>query len=59
MGIRLASTTVIVERHRGMIHYFHKYHPANPFLTFVADSAIRMRAGLMLAANAMKPDKPR
>ena len=56
---RKVSTKVIVERHRGMIHYFHKYHPTNPFMTFVADSAIRMRAGLMLAANAMKPDRPR
>jgi hypothetical protein len=56
---RKVSPKVIVERHRGMIHYFHKYHPANPFLTFLADSAIRLRGALMLAANAMKPDKPR
>jgi N-acetylglucosaminyl-diphospho-decaprenol L-rhamnosyltransferase len=53
---RKVAPKVIIERHRGMIHYFHKYHPANPFVTFVADSAIRLRAGLMLAANALRPD---
>jgi GT2 family glycosyltransferase len=46
---------VIVERHRGMIHYFHKYHPTNPVMTFVADTLIRLRAGLMLATNALRP----
>jgi GT2 family glycosyltransferase len=46
---------VIVERHRGMIHYFHKYHPTNPFMRFVADTLIRVRAGLMLASNALRP----
>jgi N-acetylglucosaminyl-diphospho-decaprenol L-rhamnosyltransferase len=49
------SSKVIVERHRGMIHYFHKYHPSNPVLTVLADTVIRLRAGLMLAANAIKP----
>ena len=46
---------VIVERHRGMIHYFHKYHPTHPAMAFVADNLIRLRAGLMLAANALRP----
>jgi hypothetical protein len=46
---------VIVERHRGMIHYFHKHHPANPVVTFCADALILMRAGLMLTANALRP----
>jgi GT2 family glycosyltransferase len=49
------SSKVIVERHRGMIHYFHKHHPTNPVLRLVADTAIMMRAGLMLAGNALKP----
>ncbi len=50
---------IIVERHRGMIHYFHKHHPTNPLVAFVADSLIMLRAGLMLVANALRPDDPR
>jgi len=46
---------VIVERHRGMIHYFHKHHPANPVVTFLVDAFILLRAGLMLTANALRP----
>ena len=45
---------VILERHRGMIHYFHKHHPTHPVLSFLADSAIMARAGLMMAANALR-----
>jgi hypothetical protein len=46
---------VIYERHRGMIHYFHKHHPMNPLMAAVADGLIMLRAGLMLAANALRP----
>jgi N-acetylglucosaminyl-diphospho-decaprenol L-rhamnosyltransferase len=46
---------IIVERHRGMIHYFHKYHPSSPFVTFLADGLIQVRAGIMLAVNAIRP----
>jgi hypothetical protein len=46
---------VIVERHRGMIYYFHKHHPANPVVTFFVDAFILLRAGLMLTANALRP----
>jgi hypothetical protein len=45
---------VIVERHRGMIHYFHKHHPANPLVSFLADTLIMARAGLMLGLNALR-----
>jgi GT2 family glycosyltransferase len=45
---------VILERHRGMIHYFHKHHPAPAPLAWLADAFIMMRAGLMLAANALR-----
>lgn len=45
---------VIVERHRGMIHYFHKHHPAQPVVAFFADSLIMARAGVMLAVNALR-----
>ena len=46
---------VIVERHRGMIHYFHKHHPSNPVVRFCVDAFILLRAGLMLTANALRP----
>jgi N-acetylglucosaminyl-diphospho-decaprenol L-rhamnosyltransferase len=48
------SNKVILERHRGMIHYFHKHHPTNALVRAVADSLILARAGLMMAANALK-----
>jgi GT2 family glycosyltransferase len=46
---------VIVERHRGMIHYFHKHHPTNPVFAALADAFILARAGVMLIGNAFKP----
>src|SRR5262245_998381 len=46
---------VIVERHRGMIHYFHKHHPTNPVLRAFAGALIMARAGVMLVGNAFKP----
>jgi N-acetylglucosaminyl-diphospho-decaprenol L-rhamnosyltransferase len=45
---------VILERHRGMIHYFHKHHPTHPVVTFCADALIMLRAGVMLTANALR-----
>ncbi|HYM79844.1 MAG TPA: glycosyltransferase family 2 protein [Candidatus Limnocylindria bacterium] len=51
---RVASK-VIFERHRGMIHYFHKHHPTNPVMQALADGAILLRAGLMMTANALRP----
>ena len=44
---------VIVERHRGMIRYFHKHHPSHPLVAALADGMIMVRAGLMLARNAL------
>jgi N-acetylglucosaminyl-diphospho-decaprenol L-rhamnosyltransferase len=49
------STRVIVQRHLGMIHYFHKFHPTHPVMALVTDALILMRAVLMLMANAMRP----
>ena len=46
---------IIVERHRGMIHYFHKHHPSNPVVALATDAIILLRAGLMLTANALRP----
>jgi len=48
------SDNVILERHRGMIHYFRKYHRTNPVLESLAAGAILLRARLMLAANALR-----
>jgi GT2 family glycosyltransferase len=51
---RKVPARIILERHRGMIHYFHKHHPTNPVLSFLADTLIRLRGGLMLVANAVR-----
>ena len=51
---RVASR-VILGRHAGMIYYFRKHHPANPLVEALAAAFIWMRAGLMLAQNALKP----
>lgn len=48
------SERVILERHRGMIHYFRKHHPSHPLLEWLGARFIMMRARLMLAANARK-----
>jgi N-acetylglucosaminyl-diphospho-decaprenol L-rhamnosyltransferase len=45
---------VIYARHLGMIHYFHKHHPSNPLVSLLADALIMARAGLMMAANALR-----
>jgi GT2 family glycosyltransferase len=49
------ASKVIVERHRGMIHYFHKHHPMPAPLAWLANGFIMLRAGLMVAANALRP----
>jgi hypothetical protein len=46
---------VIVERHRGMIRYFRKHHPTNPVVGLLVDALVMTRAGLMLAANSLRP----
>jgi len=45
---------VILERHRGMIHYFRKYHRSNPVLDALASGFIMLRARMMLAANTRR-----
>ncbi len=52
---RRVTPKVIVERHRGMIHYFHKHHPTNPVVALLADALILLRAGVMLTRNALLP----
>ncbi len=48
------SEKVILERHRGMIHYFRKHHPSNAVVEWAVAKLIMVRARLMLAANARK-----
>lgn len=52
---RKVASKVIWARHRGMIHYFEKHHPTNPLVSFLAGAAIMTRAGIMVAANALRP----
>jgi N-acetylglucosaminyl-diphospho-decaprenol L-rhamnosyltransferase len=49
------AAKVIVERHRGMIRYFHKHYPTNPLIAALAGGMILLRAALMLARNALLP----
>lgn len=51
---RRVAARVIVARHLGMIHYFHKHHPTNPLVMALADGVILVRAGLMVTANALR-----
>ncbi len=51
---RRVAARVILERHRGMIHYFHKHHPTHPALRVLADALILVRAGVMIVANALR-----
>jgi len=51
---RKVQARVIYARHLGMIHYFHKHHPTHPVVSFFADTLILARAGLMMAANALR-----
>jgi GT2 family glycosyltransferase len=48
------ANRVILERHRGMIHYFHKHHPAHPLVRALADGFILARAGVLMAANTLR-----
>jgi GT2 family glycosyltransferase len=48
------SSKVILERHRGMIHYFHKHHPTNPLVRAITDTFIMLRAMMMLTTNALR-----
>jgi len=51
---RRTANRVILERHRGMIHYFRKHHPSNPLVGALVGALITLRAWLMVAANALK-----
>jgi GT2 family glycosyltransferase len=48
---RRTSPRVILERHRGMIHYYRKHHPLPAWLDPLAAAFIMLRARLMLLVN--------
>lgn len=48
---RHTSPRVILERHRGMIHYFRKHHPLPALLDPLAAALIMLRARIMLLVN--------
>ncbi len=46
-----ASNRVILERHRGMLHYFRKHHPAPAPIELLVATFIMARARLLMALN--------
>ena len=52
---RRVAPKVIVERHRGMIHYFRKHHRPNFVASAVVAAVVYARCGMMLLANALRP----
>ncbi len=51
---RRVADRVILERHRGMIHYFRKYHRAHPLVDAAVAGTIMLRARLMLLQNRFR-----
>jgi N-acetylglucosaminyl-diphospho-decaprenol L-rhamnosyltransferase len=45
---------VILERHRGMLHYFRKYHRPHPLVAALVGALVMLRARVMLAVNARR-----
>ncbi len=45
------SGRIIVERHRGMIHYFRKYHHPNPIVDAIMTTLVGLRSRMMLVQN--------
>ena len=46
---------VIVERHRGMVHYYRKYHRPNPLVDAIMAAMVSFRSGVMLIQNRWRP----
>ncbi len=51
---RKVADRVILERHRGMIHYYRKYHHAHPVVNALVAAGIMLRARMMLAHNGRR-----
>jgi GT2 family glycosyltransferase len=54
-SLRRVATRVVIERHRGMIHYYRKHHPSNPLLLALVRAIVMTRAGVMLVENELRP----
>lgn len=52
---RRVAPKVIVERHRGMVHYYRKHHHPGPLTAAVVWTAVMARAGVMLIENELRP----
>jgi GT2 family glycosyltransferase len=51
-----STTRVILERHRGMAHYFHKHHPTPPPLSWAVDALLMARGWMMVLQNSLRRD---
>ena len=52
---RRVAPRVVLERHRGMIHYYRKHHRPNPLMTALVSALVMTRAGVMLIENQLRP----
>jgi N-acetylglucosaminyl-diphospho-decaprenol L-rhamnosyltransferase len=52
---RRVDPKVILERHRGMIHYHRKHHPSGPVTESLVWAVVMARAGVMLLENEFRP----
>jgi GT2 family glycosyltransferase len=48
------STRVILERHRGMVYYFHKHHPMPPPISWAVDAYLLARGWIMVVQNWLR-----
>jgi GT2 family glycosyltransferase len=49
-----STTHVILERHKGMVYYFHKHHPTPPPLSWMVDAYLITRGWMMVVQNWFK-----
>jgi N-acetylglucosaminyl-diphospho-decaprenol L-rhamnosyltransferase len=52
---RRVAPRVVLERHRGMIHYYRKHHRPNPLLMAMVSALVMTRAAVMLIENELRP----
>jgi len=51
-----STTYVILERHKGMVYYFHKHHPTPPPISWAVDAYLMTRGWLMVIQNWLRRD---
>ena len=54
-SLRRVAPRVVLERHRGMIHYYRKHHRPNPIVAALVSALVMTRAGFMLIENELRP----